>query len=199
MVSNTLYYLFSTLAQTFGAIVGLIGILTVYRLQQLNTRLEKIWEPNIPVIAEAIGGDADGITPFNLPLLWEHTKHRVTQEGGSLDESHLATNAVILKTEPLITSIHTSKDRFIVFLVLNLSTILLSLLLIPFCEIIDNSGWKYFWTIVLLFMAASSLFFTMRLCFILIETSILEVWKRAKDNFKNHRKNLKDIIRNRID
>lgn len=199
MVSNTLYYLFSTLAQTFGAIVGLIGILTVYRLQQLNTRLEKIWEPYIPFIAEAVGGDADGITPFNLPLLWEHTKKRVTQEGGSLEKSHLATNTVILKTEPLINSINTSKDRFILFLILNLSTILLSLLLIPFCEIIDNSGWKYFWTIVLLFMAAFSLFFTLRLCFILIETSILELWKRAKDNFKSHRKKLKEIIRDRVD
>lgn len=199
MVSDTLYYLFSTIAQTFGAIVGLIGILTVYRLQQLNTRLEKIWEPYVPSIAESIGGDADGITPFNLPLLWEHTKKRVTEDGKSLEKSHLETNTVILKTEPLINSIHTSKDRFIVFLIFNLSTIFLSLLLIPFCEIIDNSGWKYFWAIVLLFMAAFSLFFTFRLCCILIETSILEIWKRAKDNIKNHRKKLKEIIGNKID
>jgi hypothetical protein len=199
MDSNTLYYFLSTLAQTFGVIVGFIGILTVYRLQQLNNRLEKIWEPYVPYIAESIGGDADGITPFNLPQLWEHAKKRVTQEGGSLDEAHLATNTVILKTEPLIKNIHTAKDRFILFLILNVSTILLSLLLLPFCEILDNSGWKYFWTVVLLCMATCSLFLTIRLCFILIETSFLELWKRSKDNFKHHSDRLEEIIKNRLD
>ena len=199
MDSITLYYFFSTFAQTFGAIVGLMGILTVYRLQQLNTRLEKIWEPYVPFIAESIGSDADGITPFNLPQLWEHAKKRVTQEGGSLEEAHLETNAAVLKTEPLIKTIHTSKDRFILFLILNVSTILLSLLLIPFCEILDNSGWKYFWTVVLLFMAALSLFLTIRLCFILIETSFLELWKRAKDNFRHHSDKLEEIIKEKLD
>jgi len=36
MTEDILYWLFSTIAQTYGAIVDIMGMLTVYRLQSLS-------------------------------------------------------------------------------------------------------------------------------------------------------------------
>ena len=36
MTEDTFYWLFSTIAQTYAAIVGIMGMLTVYRLQTLS-------------------------------------------------------------------------------------------------------------------------------------------------------------------
>ena len=36
MTEDTLYWLFSTIPQTYGAIVGIMGMLTFYRVQSLS-------------------------------------------------------------------------------------------------------------------------------------------------------------------
>ena len=41
---NTLYWLFSTIAQTYGAIVGIIGMLTIYKLQLISNSVGGIME-----------------------------------------------------------------------------------------------------------------------------------------------------------
>ena len=47
MDEDTLYWLFSTIAQTYGAILGVIGMLMVYRLQNLSTIIKERMENSL--------------------------------------------------------------------------------------------------------------------------------------------------------
>lgn len=40
--SSTYYYFFSTIAQTFGAILGVVGLFAVFKLENLETKAEKV-------------------------------------------------------------------------------------------------------------------------------------------------------------
>jgi hypothetical protein len=185
--ATTLYYLFSATAQTFGAIVGLIGMLTVYRLQQLSTnantkvadiedilalmgkeRLRGIREPNfVRKVVFVFLQD-----PKPEIVLEPENRERLNQFVRSLDKIPTVSNG--------------TRDRFIIFLIVNLSLIFISLLLVPFCETLAGSGWKYVWIAFLMILVIGSLASTMFLSMLLIETKWSEFWKRTRENIKEH-------------
>jgi hypothetical protein len=133
---ETLYYFFSALAQTYGAIVGLIGMLTAYRLQQLG----------------------------------DYSRHAANDE--SKTKYVKVTNG--------------TKDRFIHFLIWNIIIIFLSLILLPFCEILLKSDWKYFWVSLLVVLVVGSLILTISLCLFMTENNFIKYLSRLLINIKEH-------------
>jgi hypothetical protein len=186
--ATTLYYLFSATAQTFGAIVGLIGMLTVYRLQQLSTYPNTMVADIDDILAMLLdSGSKREIREPNFirkKLVWflENSNSPITLEQEKRDRLY----QFVRSLDKIPTVSNGTKDRFILFLIANLSLIFLSLVLVPFCEILAGSGSKYFWIIILMTLVIASLASTMRLSMMLIETQWVEFWKRTRENIKEH-------------
>ncbi len=186
MKAVTLYHLFSALAQTYGAIIGFIGMLTVYRLQQLS---------GYP--AKAVAAVEDILQKYNVEFgfvrepgyvkgVWLRIKHDASDPGVDVNDAKRLDDMVV-SINKIPSVIGGTKDRFVFFLLSNVSIILLSLFLIPFCEELENSPWGYLWTTVVLILVVVSLFATVLLCLILIETKWKEFWKRTRVNVREHK------------
>ena len=187
MNADTLYYLFSTLAQTYAAIVGLIGMLTVYKLQQLRTDpvkavtlVEDVFKHS--VIESELGTirDPDYVKKFCLNLITNKPSIIPDKSAERLDQ-------MVKSIDKIYDVMNGTKDRFIFFLLSNLLIIFLSLILLPFCESLALNGWKYFWTTILMILVVVSLYATIRLCLLLIDTEWKEFWQRTKNNIKEHK------------
>ncbi|MBU2496169.1 MAG: hypothetical protein KJ935_06715 [Candidatus Omnitrophica bacterium] len=182
MNADTLYYFFSTLAQTYGAIVGLIGMLTVYRLQQLSNDPSKA----VALVEDIMPGLDFGTNrdPYYVKTKWL----RIKQNRGNLVAENIERfDQMVNSIDNAPKKINRTKYRFIIFLISNVSIIFLSLVLLPFCESLALSGWKYFWTLILLILVVLSLCATILLCLILIETKWKEFWQQTKINAKEHK------------
>jgi len=59
MDTDQLYWLFSTIAQTLGAIVGVIGMLTIYKLQIISNYIDKKMENSLLLRMKVFPGAGD--------------------------------------------------------------------------------------------------------------------------------------------
>jgi hypothetical protein len=71
MTENTLYWLFSTIAQTYGAVLGVFGMLTVYRLQTLSNDTENCRKRAEVPARVVFGVEAYGLSPEDLAEKWQ--------------------------------------------------------------------------------------------------------------------------------
>jgi hypothetical protein len=137
MTETALYYLFSTIAQAYGAIVGIIGVFAVYRLQQESRKREAIREGLLEsryrglkdLSEEATGwGSEDIILHFHEPQDPQE-KHFLE----SLKESPGDYNYVRYEVEKLQGSVELGtriRQRLMSFMKLHLPLIVISILLI---------------------------------------------------------------------
>ena len=184
MNENTLYYFFSTIAQTFGAIVGLIGMLTVYKLQKIQYSIEKQYEDKKTGIVVSLGNDPDYYQMEELPSLWEKTKQGLVPEEAGWDGSHYVFRDFVLFLNDTLPIKKLTQDRFIHFLILNTFIIFLSLILLLFCQRLSTSVWKYFWSAIMISSIVFSLILTVRLCLTLTEINFHDYLKRFIMNIK---------------
>ena len=75
---DTLYWLFSTIAQTYGAIVGVIGMLTVYRLQNLSNFIKEAMDNSKDRRFYYFGEAIYGQSPQEFIEIWR--EHKQTHE-----------------------------------------------------------------------------------------------------------------------
>lgn len=186
MNNDTLYYFFSTIAQTYGAIVGLIGMLTVYRLHRLEDTISQKYNQVRDDILSSSGKNPDDYKMEELSPLWEETKQGLVPEREGWNQCHYVFRSFILFLDDILPTRSFTKDRFIHFLIVNALIIFLSLILLPFCESLSKSLWKYIWTTILISLILFSLIATIRLCLTLTETEFKDYWKRLKKNIKEH-------------
>jgi len=92
MTEQTLYWLFSTVAQTLGAIVGIIGMLTVYRLQNIPNQKRQIMEDSSSYRQYFFGLAAKSQTPEKSAEDWPKKKRPeeidTKKRGSSLHSLH---------------------------------------------------------------------------------------------------------------
>ncbi|NIO20879.1 MAG: hypothetical protein GTN76_09115 [Candidatus Aenigmarchaeota archaeon] len=74
MTEDTLSWLFSTIAQTYGAIVGIMGMLTVYRLQTLSRYREDCRKRAEGSAHDVLDYEVEacGLSPEDLVEKWQH-------------------------------------------------------------------------------------------------------------------------------
>lgn len=72
MTQESLYWLFSTIAQTYGAIVGIIGMLTVYRLQTLSNQIENSRKNSEESVKVLVGLDVSLLEAEDLVEVWRN-------------------------------------------------------------------------------------------------------------------------------
>lgn len=66
MNQDTLYWLFSTIAQTYGAIVGIVGLLVVYRLQNERSIRTELRDRNVNRMGNVFGDKAHVWSPKKM-------------------------------------------------------------------------------------------------------------------------------------
>jgi hypothetical protein len=185
MDANTLYYFFSTLAQTYGAIVGLIGMLTVYKLQRLEANLAQQYSDKKGRILKSLGNDPDHYQMEELPKLWEKTEKTLVPEDKEWNDNHYIFRDFVHFLNSILPIKKRTQDRFIHFLILNIWIIFLSLMLLLFSKPLSTTGWKYFWATIMMTFVVFSLIATIRLCLTLTELNLHDYLKRLKLNVKD--------------
>jgi hypothetical protein len=83
MTIDTLHWLFSTIAQTYGAILGVFIMLTIYRLQTLSNDTENCRKRAERSALATLGTESYGLSPEGLAEKWkEHPdKQEATFDG----------------------------------------------------------------------------------------------------------------------
>jgi hypothetical protein len=66
MDSDTFYWLFSSMAQTYGAIIGIAGLLTVYRLENYRMLRSELRERNIKTMERIFGQKVRSWSPKKM-------------------------------------------------------------------------------------------------------------------------------------
>lgn len=133
MPVDDLYWLFSTIAQTLGAIVGLIGMISVYRLQGLSNSKREIMNRTIDARKSHFGLDAFKQTPEEfVEDCWKKI------EAGEIGDSGHGTTLKVAWYQ--LTDVFRSRETIILpfrlFLIFNLAIIFLSILALPFCKVL---------------------------------------------------------------
>lgn len=122
---DDLYWLFSTIAQTLAAIVALVGMLAVYRLQIISNSKNQIMNASEKSRIYFHGTPAMSQTPESFVSDWRN--YRKNSDNPELD-------GIVSQLENLIKTDKKIKSDFKPFLFVNLGTILGSLFAIPFLE-----------------------------------------------------------------
>ena len=182
----TLYYFFSTIAQTYGAIIGLIGMLTVYKLQRIETNISQQYNDKKKSIKQSSGTNPDFYQMEEFSSIWEKTKQGFVPEETGWNPCHHDFQDFVIFLDHTLHIKKLSQDRFIHFLILNAFIIFISLVLLLFCQPLSTSGWKYFWSTIMISLVVFSLIATVRLCLTLTELKFDDYLKRLRINIKEH-------------
>ncbi|MBW1910484.1 MAG: hypothetical protein JRJ11_13250 [Deltaproteobacteria bacterium] len=136
MTEDTLYWLFSTIAQTYGAIAGIIGMLTVYKLQQLsNAKKDAFKEVGEPLLDLLAGPELNLITPENTVKWWKDNPDKHAHFfGGSDHPRKRILSAAVSKINEIIAAKENIKRSFKVFLFAHMGIISGSIICLFFTE-----------------------------------------------------------------
>ncbi len=132
IVIEDLRWFFSTIAQTLGAVVGLVGMVCVYRLQGIYSSKWDIMQGSDVSREESFGISAHGQSAVDFIEAWSNME----KEGiPHLDRSILDATAVGLTD--LLDMQASIKFRLIAFLIVNLTIIFGFIVALPFCEFLS--------------------------------------------------------------
>jgi len=188
---DTLYWLFSTVAQTYGAIVGVIGMLTVYRLQNLSNFIKEAMDNSKDRRLNYFGEAIYGQSPQGFIAAWREHKqtHEVWNAGDKnfLDKFSDDLSRGLEQTEKI-------KMRGIRFLRIHLLIIIFSILALLFSKTLGEHSSIAVLVLVLLFgVAAWSLFIMRNLFFVLFEMERDEYKKMSGDTWNDKKKYVKKL------
>jgi hypothetical protein len=163
MTPDAMYWLFSTIAQTLGAIVGLIGVFSVYRIQVLRKAQEETMERTLAARKIFFGLSATGQSQSQFYTRWgeidEANKQQHPEQAGILNRAIDDLTLMMLSRDLIIIN-------FRLFLTINLMTIFASVLALPYCVVLVRlSTWTIIGTLVVF---AVCMILTVRLSFSLI-------------------------------
>ncbi|MBW1754372.1 MAG: hypothetical protein JRJ46_15110 [Deltaproteobacteria bacterium] len=171
MTPDDLYWLFSTIAQTLGAIVGVVGMLTVFRLQNISNTIREYYRSSED--ARNIFGlrftknatffiEEWGKYKKANPQILDKTDHDYN-EAKDLDIIKDEIKQLMLRRAKI-------KSKFIESLIVNLIIIFGSIAIIPFSKIMIETNIYYGVVPVALFIYLPySLYLTYLLCAELIK------------------------------
>lgn len=185
MATDTLYYFFSSVSQTFGALLGVVGMLTVYRIQALRNYIDDTMRKYDRDIMDVIRED---VIPSDLEEKWTHKKMKraIPEDQGQWGENYKRIETAVISIKKFNRVIEGTKDRFVWFLISSVLTIFLSLGLLPFTRTLADTGWDTFFSGLVGILILASLWATVMLGLQLIETKWIEVWNRTKLNIREH-------------
>lgn len=188
---DTLYWLFSTVAQTYGAIVGVIGMLTVYRLQNLSNFIKEAMDKSIDRRNYYLGETIYGQDPRWFIEAWHKRKEsreiRNPDDKKFLDSLSDDLSRALDQTEKI-------KMRGIRFLLAHLFIIIFSILALLFSKALEQHQYMAVSVLLLLFGAVGWSFWVMRnLFFALFETTKGEYRKRSRAMWKDKWKYVKEL------
>lgn len=150
--NDTLYWFFSTIAQTYGATLGVLGMFSIYRLQSLYNKKENCRRQSEEAAISAFGLPAKGFSPEDLQEKFSRATGEEKSKWGSSNTEilHKAVNRIDrhLKQGKKI------RNNFFIFMIINLFIIVASIILLPFSE--DLLCWKNNVLIVSLIFILSS-------------------------------------------
>ena len=167
MKEDGLYWLFSTIAQTLGAMVGLIGMLTIYKLQTLSTQMNDFRRNYEVELKYFCGNDIIGVKTENLlKIMSENTPNPNMRSKSELD----AFNRIRDRLNESKTTRILIRETFLNFLIPNITLIGLSMAVIPITDgIAKFSPVTVFIVFVFIFLLFYSLFTAAAHCNILTE------------------------------
>jgi hypothetical protein len=150
MNEDTLYWVFSTIAQTYGAIVGIIGMLTIYRLQNLSNRIEDCRKRIEKNAFTTFGAEARILSPENLATKWDkHTGKEYLKEHRSELFHMIDTDVQRIKIYmPWSNKI---RENFLIFFVFHLVIIIIPSI---FCLFFVSVLVSFKWVIISLILTA---------------------------------------------
>jgi hypothetical protein len=163
MTPDALYWLFSTIAQTLGAIVGLIGVFSVYRIQVLRKGQDEIMERTLSARKLFFGLSATGQSQSQFYTRWGEVAESKKQQNAEQ-------TAILNRAMDELTLVMLSRDiivsNFRLFLTITILAIFASVLALPYCDVLVRlSSWTIFGT---LFIFGVCMIITVRLSFSLI-------------------------------
>jgi len=194
-----LYWLFSTIAQTYGAIVGVIGMLTVYRLQILSNYIKEAMDSTKKRRESHFAEAAYGQDVKEFIEGWNNRKTS-SREFDKNDIKFLTEASDNLRRT--LDQIEKIKVRGINFLLTHLIIIVLSIVALLFCGILEKHIIISIFTLLLIggFLVWS--FYVMRnLFFTLFQMEKKEYKKKQKEIWQTKYKylaELKDKLEQRL-
>ena len=132
MTQETLYWLFSTIAQTLGAVVGIIGMLTIYKFQLISNHVRTLMENSDHLRGFFFGEKHVSQTADQFVKQW--AKKREPKEKDPNAEKRKLLNGFYIPLNEFIIARKKIKSRFLLFLIPNLSFIILSIIGLLFCQ-----------------------------------------------------------------
>ena len=147
--TDMIYWLFSTIAQTIAAIIGLIGMVTVYKIQLIRNSSKEIMDWTLTLRKYVYGIDALRHTPhIFLKAVTRGLKN--DHFNGLSKNDRFVLKAGIERLKQLNNTSKRIKGGFVVFTLTNFFTIFLSLIAIVFADHISAKQDVLFLTIVAL-------------------------------------------------
>lgn len=136
LTGEDLYWFFSTVAQTLGAIVGVIGMLTVYKLQNVTTSMQQLVDVTFNQRSSIFGGEkALNQTPEDVITDFIEKYPTIDMTSNEL-KSNASLSVVYNAYRRILMSFYRYKKIrfrfFTIFLPPQLSAIFFSLVLLPF-------------------------------------------------------------------
>jgi len=155
-----LFWLFSTIAQTLGAIVALVGMLAIFRLQVLHNRIRGIMNSTRDLIKGGIPYDID---KYQAKLIKKSDKLRTNDPplaNGYLQVANDIKSADAQRNEII--------KQFKPFLYIHLAIILASLIVLPFCRSFELFVTIFLVALLAIIALGFAFYFTVRLCKLLV-------------------------------
>ena len=161
MKVDDLYWLFSTIAQTLGALVAVIGMLSIFKFQNLASYMNELVRRGDTYLSGGIAQIPESI----IKELKKRSNYSDVQ-----DEQHQ--NVLARLMSELELSLATRKeirDRFMKFIIPNLVLIVASIIAIPFSSIL--LPWSYEIVVSIgIFLICISLVLSIYLCSSLLKS-----------------------------
>ena len=163
MTQETLYWLFSTVAQTYGAIVGILGMLVVYKLQHLSTTIIELRQDYKDTIRFFFAMQSINMSDNHLVISWDQISdaRESTPEKNEMDD-------LITTLKPLLHKSNEIRREFKIFILPHLLLIILSILSLLVCDYLAtlNAGAT---AVILVTVFSMSFLMIVSFCFLLIK------------------------------
>ena len=133
MSHDALFWLFSTISQTMAALVAVVGVVVIFRLDHMSRSITRLIDRNLDSLRRLIGRGALRTEAESLPKFAKHYDEHKNQDIDGHDD--LATEGKVViywrSSEKHFAHIRTTLKWFFIF---GLATIGLCLVSIPFTE-----------------------------------------------------------------
>jgi len=151
MESTTLYYLFSTLAQAYAALLGVMGMFAVYRLQGLRELRRSVRDRLVPHAKMFFSEDPTSMDAETLVDRWpnEVSKQDLTCDNQLLKDHIQRGNPEVESIKTAMIRARAVRDSFKCFMGYHVPLIGISMLLLLFAERL-----KCYWTLILIILIA---------------------------------------------